>query len=89
MEILLIIAVVSLIILIVLLIIVLVAVYKFFQDLRFLMTTLHHEADKVAVDIGELRSKISRKGTWLALGLGLLGKRSAVKKIAEAFVKSR
>ena len=89
METLLTVGVILLLILVVLFIAVLLLALKFFRDVRQLLAELHHEADKVKVDIANLRSRITKKSTLFTLALGLLGKRKAVARIAEAFVKSR
>ena len=89
METLLLVGVILLIVLNLLFISVLIIAFKFLKDLRLLLVELHNEADKMKVDIANMRSRLTNKGSWVALGLGLLGKRAALGRIAEAFAKSR
>lgn len=85
METLLIIGLIMLLVLLGLLVGVLLMIYKFLRDLRYLANLVHVEADKLALDAAALRARISKKSTWLALILGLVSRRGAIKQVADTF----
>jgi len=85
METLTIIAIILLLILNVLFISVLVVAWKFLQDLRLLLTLLRHEADKVTVDLAELRSKVRSGSSLFGLALSLITKRKLLKTASKAW----
>ena len=67
METLFIIGLILLIILIILFITVLVIAFKILRSLQSLMELAKLEADKITLDVANLRSKISKSGSWLGL----------------------
>jgi hypothetical protein len=86
METLLTIGVILLIVLITLLISMLFVLFRLIQEARTVLRLLRFEADKIGVEIGEIRQKIRNKASFISIVLGLMSTRG-IGKVAKRLLR--